>query len=468
MEHIIKSIARDIPKEMKNHHLIKRQDIYVPYREIGVVCLTRDTAEINLFYETILKFIDIGVCDINEISEIMGVEFKLLKEVIVDMIEEQYLATSQNQISMTQRGRKALKTRQLVTIQKRNINQIMVDMITGTFEESDNIIISQVKKQDLCLNEEISITKEFLETNYAEINEIYQKNQIESSVFFVHNVSRELYKILDVAYDRLVFVKKELLIYKNNDVDDYEFVISKDSGDKYINAFYAQVKDITFPGLENVFERDWNFVKDCEPVRREESVERKQTDKLTNLLHNCDAVTEEIELEFTKPRCLIDNKEIEKYFLYQNEIKHEGIIISSNRLRKLLNFKEIDSLNNSGKKKVIIVYDGTEYDIENYIKKQFEPLIKQGRLYLVKKSELSDSYVCFYPKVNIMLKESVAKVFNRTIAILEGKIEFDSNVIEEKMKEIIESNNINFNMKNEGKEDIKKAHITKKKYTKRK
>lgn len=104
----------------------------------------------------------------------------------------------------------------------------------------------------------------------------------------------------------------------------------------------------------------------------------------------------------------------------------------------------------------------------HYIKKQFEPLIKQGRLYLVKKSELSDSYVCFYPKVNIMLKESVAKVFNRTIAILEGKIEFDSNVIEEKMKEIIESNNINFNMKNEGKEDIKKAHITKKKYTKRK
>ena len=65
---------------------------------------------------------------------------------------------------------------------------------------------------------------------------------------------------------------------------------------------------------------------------------------MTNLLHNCDAVTEEIELEFTKPRCLIDNKEIEKYFLYQNEIKHEGIIISSNRLRKLLNFKEIDSL----------------------------------------------------------------------------------------------------------------------------
>lgn len=119
MEHIIKSIARDIPKEIKNHHLIKRQDIYVPYREIGVVCLTRDTAEINLFYETILKFIDIGVCDINEISEIMGVEFKLLKEVIVDMIEEQYLATSQNQISMTQRAESAKKPDNLLLSKKK-------------------------------------------------------------------------------------------------------------------------------------------------------------------------------------------------------------------------------------------------------------------------------------------------------------------------------------------------------------
>ena len=72
MKHVIEAIARDIPKEIKNHQLIKRQDIYIPYREIGIECLTKDTAEINLFYETILKFIYIGVCDTCQIAIIIG------------------------------------------------------------------------------------------------------------------------------------------------------------------------------------------------------------------------------------------------------------------------------------------------------------------------------------------------------------------------------------------------------------
>ena len=63
--------------------------------------------EINLFFEIRLKLIDIEVADIYEISAIMGVEFKLLKEAIVDMIEQKYIITSQNKLIMTPRGRKA-------------------------------------------------------------------------------------------------------------------------------------------------------------------------------------------------------------------------------------------------------------------------------------------------------------------------------------------------------------------------
>lgn len=101
MKKIIEVVIKDMPKEIKGYHLLKRQDIYVPYREIGVVCLTKEISEINLFYEAILKLIDIGICDIKEISDILGVEFKLLKEVIVDMIQNQYIYTAQNQLTMT-------------------------------------------------------------------------------------------------------------------------------------------------------------------------------------------------------------------------------------------------------------------------------------------------------------------------------------------------------------------------------
>lgn len=60
-----------------------------------------------MFFETILKLIDIEVADVYEISAIMGVEFKLLKEAIVDMIEQKYIITSQNKLIMTPRGQKS-------------------------------------------------------------------------------------------------------------------------------------------------------------------------------------------------------------------------------------------------------------------------------------------------------------------------------------------------------------------------
>ena len=124
MKQLVAAVSRKLPRELKNFHLIKRQSIFIPYCEIGITCLTKEVTEINLFFETILKLIDIEVADVYEISAIMGVEFKLLKEAIVDMIEQKYIITSQNKLIMTPRGRKALADRKQVTIRKRNINEL--------------------------------------------------------------------------------------------------------------------------------------------------------------------------------------------------------------------------------------------------------------------------------------------------------------------------------------------------------
>lgn len=85
MKQLVATVVRKLPRELKNYHLIKRQNIFIPYCEIGISCLTKEVTEINLFFETILKLIDIEVSDVHEISSIMGIEFKLLKETIVDM-----------------------------------------------------------------------------------------------------------------------------------------------------------------------------------------------------------------------------------------------------------------------------------------------------------------------------------------------------------------------------------------------
>ena len=151
MKQLIASVARNIPRELKNYHIIKRQDIYIPYCEIGVTCLTKEVTEINLFFETVLKLVDAGIKDVYEISTIMGVEFKLLKETLVDMIEQMYLTTSENRILITQKGKKALTERKLVTIQKKNINEIFVNMISGELEENSRVAVVRKHPKGICV-----------------------------------------------------------------------------------------------------------------------------------------------------------------------------------------------------------------------------------------------------------------------------------------------------------------------------
>ena len=297
MKQLVAAVSRKLPRELKNFHLIKRQSIFIPYCEIGITCLTKEVTEINLFFETILKLIDIEVADVYEISAIMGVEFKLLKEAIVDMIEQKYIITSQNKLIMTPRGRKALADRKQVTIRKRNINELSVNMITGNIEESGKNAFAKPSKRDICLSEEQTITKDYLESNYAIINEIYQRNQIESNIFNTKILQRELYKILDIAYEKLYYVKDELFIYKNDDSEDYEFIIKGDIGERYQNSFYHQVRDVVYSGMENFFERDWDFSKNHYDKGLVTKEDRQYTKSV--IKNKIDKIIDEYEISFS-------------------------------------------------------------------------------------------------------------------------------------------------------------------------
>lgn len=439
--------------------MIKRQDIYIPYCEIGIACLTKEVTEINLFFETILKLVDIGVSDIYEISVIMGVDFKLLKETIVDMIEQRYIITSENRLIMTPKGKKALEDRQLVTIRKKNINQIAVNMITGVIKGSEEVISSNFPKNSICLSEEQTITKDFLDSRYANINDIYQKNQVEASFFKTTYLKRELYKILEIVYDRLYYVKEELLIYKNNDSDDYEFLISGDIGEKYLDCFYHQVRDVVYSGMENFFERNRNFAQNHYNKSIVSLEERQKKEKLLKDLYGRENISDELLDEFMQTRELVDNTEIDMLFSYYKEIDFEGIIISCDRMRKLLNSSIISSINQMSKKKTWLLYDKEEYDIVNFLNQHFGD--KKKEIVFLEKTNSESEFICFYPNILIEFVERTEMVFERPLTILEGRIEFDSNIIKGKVDKIIEDKNMSFLPDSKKREKVNSQTINK-------
>ena len=58
--------------------------------------------------------------------------------------------------------------------------------------------------------------------------------------------------------------------------------------------------------------------------------------------------------------------------------------------------------------------------------------------------KLSKQFICFYPSILVEFVEKTEKVFNRPITILEGYIEFNSDVIKNKMNDIIDEYKISF------------------------
>lgn len=446
MKQLVAAVTRRLPREIKNFHLIKRQSIYIPYCEIGIICLTKEVTVINLFFETILKLIDIGVSDVYEISAIMGVEFKLLKETIVDMIEQKYIITSENKLIMTPRGQKALADRKLITIRKKNLNELSVNMITGNIEESGKNTFVKPSKRDICLSEEQTITKDFLESNYAIINEIYQRNQIEANIFNTKILQRELYKILDIAYEKLYYVKDELLIYKNDDSEDYEFIIRGDVVERYQNSFYRQVRDVVYSGMENFFERDWDFSQNHYAKWIVSQEDRQYTKNLIEKLNGNEMISDELLGEYIHTRALIDETELEAIFSYNKEFDYDGIIISCERLKKLLTPEIVSALNQISKKRTWLLYDPNEYNVKNIIEQNLGDKIKKKEVSILENEELCNQFICFYPNILVEFVEKTEKVFDRPITIFEGRIEFDSDVIKNKMNEIINECKISFSL----------------------
>ena len=68
MKHLIDDIKRHTPKSIPGYYYLKTQNIYIPFMKVTIECLTRKISELNLFFESVLKLIEISVTDINEIA----------------------------------------------------------------------------------------------------------------------------------------------------------------------------------------------------------------------------------------------------------------------------------------------------------------------------------------------------------------------------------------------------------------
>lgn len=428
MHKIIDILKNKLPEQQSGFVCRKSQDVYIPYLEIGIECLIRDVSEINLFFETILKLIELEINDISEIATILGISFEIVKEAIVDMVEADYIGVSENNLRITKKGKETLKIKQLIEIKRKYINQVIIDLITGEIKDGSDIKGSRINKYDVCLAQKINVNKAFLDSNFSNINRVFQKQQENNSALNKKQTNKELYKIIDISYDNLVYIKNEIYIFEN-ETGDIQFQVKEDTNDQYLNCLYNQLKEGIYPSLEHFFEKSFDFIKKCSTNESCFSQELMEvTQKLFYSLRSSQEV-DQIDIKlFQQKRYMLTDKEYIYYFIFNEQFTFDKLFIITNRVNSILTSEIFDAIKKiSMKKPVILIYDSTEFNANKTINYYLDSEKGNKNLVIIKSENIEDTRIFFAPFLEIHIEEKILHVFNKDISYKTGIMNFEYN-----------------------------------------
>lgn len=428
MKSILQAVKDQLPKDIEGFSCIKTQEILIPYLDIGIECLVRDISEINLFFETILKLVEIEVKNISEISYLLGVSEEAIKEVVVDMVSGDYIGVSENNLKVTKKGKEALASKKMITIKKKNLSKVAINLITGEIHDGAALKTVSGNKSSVCLPEVVNVNKQFLDVNYALINNVFQTQQENDSVYGRQGITKELYKIVSIYYRNLVYTKNQMFIYKSRTSDDLQILFATDNADKYVNCFYAQLKSITPPCLENLFERSRDFIDKTSTKTFEvdtDSVEA--TEKIRNELKNKDAIGDVDLSIFTTKRYGLYDKEYISYFTCSDDLSFSKLIICTNRVEGILNMQIAHELERiSQEKAVFIFYDKNEYHASESINHYFGKTTSKN-LYTSPCDDIVKNLIFFDQSLIIEVEEQVVQAFGRALSFITSIIDFNQS-----------------------------------------
>lgn len=436
MKNLIDDIKKHTPDYIADYNYIKTQKIYIPFKKIIIECLTRKISELNLFFESILKLINISVNNIDEIAEILGVTIGVINEAIIDMVHIDYIFASDGILTMTAKGKKALETRKKIEIKKSYLKDLVVDMITGIVYDAEFVKLSKSSNRSVTLEEVIKIDNSYLETHFQEINNIYITQQRDNSFFGDNSIENELDKIIRVSYSELCYLETQIYIYKSDFSEELMFVFRDDNKDMYKNECYNQLKEAYKPCQEYFFEQNKDFINEIKNHKLEIEIRKKtNSQNLTKFLYLDQIDEDDLFKAFVSDRYALNDTEYLSYFYHLKAFPYSRVYICSNYLGHFLSRELCNQISILAESiPIFIVYNKNEYKIQETIKYFFKDCKKY--LYLFPREYIDDNIICFDSELIFYFKNRIVTAFDRPISYLQIECSFSKQVVSEEINRI--------------------------------
>ena len=200
--------------------------VYVPIYETSLLVTKRTIMPISLVEEKVLQLIDIGVYQIDEIAQILGLKRKLLDVTLADLYSKNLVMVSTNSCKMMTAGREALNNLNRTEKKQDILKNVCLDGILGNIIDSSAYeLLNNVRDNDGKLKPIIPIGEvEYYIEQFKRVSQIFDE---ENFLYFsegVQPVKEELLKIDKVDSTFVKYIKIPIHIYVSSNGLDIDIV----------------------------------------------------------------------------------------------------------------------------------------------------------------------------------------------------------------------------------------------------
>lgn len=242
MKKLIRTLYQNKVPVNEGYDYVFSDDVYLPVYQSVLIVTKRIVMPLSLVEELVLQLLSSEVCQIDELSKILGLERRLLEITLADLYSRDLVAVSANSCRLLTLGKRALIDLNRSEKKQDIIKDIYIDAILGqVFDAESYQIIDSVYWNDNKLKSSIPLGDvKYYNDQYKEISEIFNADKKLILSEGMQPIKEELLTIDKVENTFVKFVKIPIHVYVSSNGMDID-VLSGNTRTLDIFNIYKEV-----------------------------------------------------------------------------------------------------------------------------------------------------------------------------------------------------------------------------------
>ena len=176
MDKLIGTMSNINVRKNDGYFFIKRDELYVPIIRTILSITKRSFYSLPLLDEIVLRLINEGVQEIDELVNILGIDRKLLEVTLADLSVKDVIYCTTNRCSLLAKGKQALRELRTVQRKKDTIKNVYLDPINRKIilEHEKYQFVDKVNVNDKKLDAEFEVNDiDIFKENIDSVNRVF-------------------------------------------------------------------------------------------------------------------------------------------------------------------------------------------------------------------------------------------------------------------------------------------------------